>query len=122
MNESNEKSLKVDKQGNIKEEAIKKHLTEAFKGESWLTPQMDRITSKCLVEARNATVPGLGDGKDPGACNPSGIKLGHCVFKEIQMSCPANQIKDQKGCARIMEKLQKNDYFVHHHGHLYEDH
>ncbi|XP_049822115.1 uncharacterized protein LOC109607480 [Aethina tumida] len=96
----------LDEAGNPKDEEFRAIVKEKFAKESWFASLQDKIISTCLAEARNATA---NADKDKGTCNPAGIKLHHCMFREIQLSCPADQIKDEKSCSRLQERLRRND-------------
>lgn len=73
---------------------------------------VEKILPKCIDEAKKSA--SERDPKDPEACNPTSIKMVHCLFKEIQLNCPANQIKDEKACARLRERIQKNEFLGPH--------
>lgn len=73
--------------------------------ESWFGSIQDKVISTCLSEAKDAA-----DNRDTTnseACNPAGLKLAHCMFREIQMNCPTEEIKDQKSCDKLKEKLKR---------------
>lgn len=66
------------------------------------------IVEKCVNEALNATknpVKFYTEGNK--LCSRSGIVLKHCLFNSIQLSCPADQIKDKNACERFQEKAKK---------------
>nr|APG79379.1 pheromone binding protein 18 [Cyrtotrachelus buqueti] len=98
----------LDDQGNPIPEALTKSLKDAFAKESWFDGVADKIVTTCLKEADNATQyqpkPSSDDIK---LCNPSGLTLKHCLFKQIQLSCPADQIKDQKACDKFQDRIKK---------------
>lgn len=91
------------------EDVFKKHVKDSFAKEAWWTPALEDAIGKCIEEANKAAAER--DTKDPESCNPAGIKAAHCLFKEIQLSCPTDQIKDEKACTKLREKLQKNEFF-----------
>lgn len=74
--------------------------------EAWFESIQDKVISTCLSEARNATA--NRDTSDSESCNPAAVKLKHCLFREIQLGCPANEIKDQKACDRIRDKIRRH--------------
>lgn len=77
-------------------------------------PILEKAVPKCLDEAKKAA----SEPRDKDTCNPSSIKMVHCLFREVQLNCPADQIKDEKSCNRLRERLQKNDFLgPHQHGH-----
>jgi len=85
------------------------HLKQHFSNESWFDQTVvEKITSNCLAAAKNATeTPIKFSTEGLKACNPSGITLKHCLFREIQLSCPADQIKDKTACDRFQDRIQK---------------
>lgn len=80
------------------------YVKDNFK-ESWLVSHLDTIITKCLGEARNATANRSKD--DAESCNPAAIKGAHCLFREIQMNCPEEKIKDIKTCSKFRERIKK---------------
>lgn len=40
-------------------------------------------------------------------CSPALMMFSHCIFREIQMQCPDEEIKDKKMCAKIREDIVK---------------
>ncbi|RZC33474.1 uncharacterized protein BDFB_005808 [Asbolus verrucosus] len=100
----------LDKDGNPKEDELTTFVKEAMSKESWFASFQDKVIPTCLAEARNATA--NRDTSDSESCNPAGVKLVHCLFREIQLGCPAEQIKDQKACSRARDKIKRhNDFF-----------
>nr|AUF72950.1 odorant-binding protein [Anoplophora chinensis] len=99
----------LDTEGNPKEEEFRSFLKESFSSESWLAALQDKVISTCLDEGKNATA--NRDASDSTSCNPAGIKIAHCLHREIQLNCPADQIKDEKSCARLQERLKRRDFF-----------
>ncbi|XP_030746458.1 uncharacterized protein LOC115875193 [Sitophilus oryzae] len=102
----------VGEDGKPKPEEITKTLKENFAKESWFEPSIEKVVSTCLKEAENATATQVKPAsEDVKICNPSGITLKHCIFREVQLSCPADQIKDQKACERFQERIKKGIHF-----------
>ncbi|KAH0810569.1 hypothetical protein GEV33_012222 [Tenebrio molitor] len=97
----------LDKDGNPKEAEFTAFVKETMAKESWFASIQDKVIPACLAEARNATA--NRDTSDTESCNPAGAKLLHCLFREIQLGCPAEQIKDQKACTRAREKIKRNN-------------
>ncbi|CAH0557648.1 unnamed protein product [Brassicogethes aeneus] len=100
---SGQKKNLLDDAGNVREEDFTQHVKSAFANEPWFQPLQDKIIETCLADSK------VKDDKDSeaNACNPAGLKLMHCMFKEIQLSCPTEQIKDPKSCSRLQERLKK---------------
>lgn len=105
-------SLKVDSNGNVKADTLRDGMKETLGKVQWLTPILDKVIPKCVEEANKAAQERKAN--DPESCNPSAIKMVHCMFREVQLNCPADQIKDEKSCNRLRERLQKNDLLGHH--------
>ncbi|KAJ3654616.1 hypothetical protein Zmor_013791 [Zophobas morio] len=102
----------LDEDGNPKEAEFTALVKETMSKESWFASIQDKVIPTCLAEARNATA--NRDTSDTESCNPAGVKLVHCLFREIQLGCPAEQIKDQKACNRVRDKIKRhNDFFPH---------
>lgn len=101
--------FQLDSDGNPKAEEFESFVKERFSSESWLTALQDKVISTCLDEAKNATA--NRDASDSSSCNPAGAKITHCLFREIQLNCPADQIKDEKSCARLQERMKRRDFF-----------
>ncbi|KAK9736238.1 hypothetical protein QE152_g12671 [Popillia japonica] len=95
----------VDDNGNIKEDEVKKLVAECTEELEWFKPMLDEVTTKCIGEAKAAA-----EKYDKKGCNPSDIKFSFCIFKEIQLNCPADQIKDQGRCDAMRESLKKHDH------------
>ncbi|XP_044268493.1 uncharacterized protein LOC123013781 [Tribolium madens] len=100
----------LDKDGNVKESQFEAFIKETMAKESWFASIQDKVVSTCLAEAKNATA--NRDTSDTESCNPAGVKLMHCMFREIQLGCPAEQIKDQKACARARDKIKRHNEFL----------
>ncbi|EFA03231.1 hypothetical protein TcasGA2_TC013160 [Tribolium castaneum] len=100
----------LDKDGNVKEAEFGEFVKETMAKESWFVSIQDKVVSTCLAEARNATA--NRDTSDTESCNPAGVKLMHCMFREIQLGCPTEQIKDQKACARARDKIKRHNEFL----------
>lgn len=43
-------------------------------------------------------------------CNPSTLKFSHCIWREMQLSCPSDMIRETRQCQRLRERLQKKEY------------
>ncbi|KAJ8920820.1 hypothetical protein NQ315_015610 [Exocentrus adspersus] len=99
----------LDSQGDPKEEEFESSLKESFSSEPWLASSQDKVISTCLDEGRNATA--NRDAADTTTCNPAGVKIAHCLYREIQLNCPAEQIKDEKACSRIRDRIRGRDFF-----------
>lgn len=100
--------FKVDDEGALKADQISTYIKENFAKESWIESALDKIVSNCVAEAKNATEnPSKFYTAGLKACNPTGLSLKHCIFKEIQLSCPADQIKDKAACDKFQDRIKK---------------
>ncbi|KAJ8941164.1 hypothetical protein NQ318_010868 [Aromia moschata] len=98
--------FQLDGDGNPKEEEFGAFVKQYFGTEPWLAALQDKIISTCLSEGKNGTA-----AADAGSCNPAPAKTAHCLFREIQLSCPAEEIKDEKSCARVRERMKSQDFW-----------
>lgn len=77
--------------------------------ESWLMAVFEKAVPKCMAESKNATT---SHKAEADACNPSAIRMAHCLFKDIQLNCPEDAIKDAKSCAKFKERVKRNEEFI----------
>lgn len=47
---------------------------------------------------------------DEKPCNPSTLQFSHCIWREMQLSCPTDQIRETRQCQRMRDRLQNKDY------------
>lgn len=45
--------------------------------------------------------------RNPNECHPAALTASYCLFREVQMKCPPEEITDQKSCQRFREKVRK---------------
>ncbi|XP_022913695.1 uncharacterized protein [Onthophagus taurus] len=98
----------LDAQGNLVEDVARKFMTEHTTME-WLKPKLNDMMTKCFAEAKKATE-NMNKSVDD-ACNPALTKFEHCMFRETQFACPADQIQDQRTCA-IVRQFAKHSTFL----------
>lgn len=82
---------------------MRKYVEENLK-ETWLASHLDDIIPKCLNEAKDVTSK---NGRE--FCNPAAIKSTYCLFREIQLNCPEDQIKDKKACSKFIDKIKTRE-------------
>lgn len=106
--------IQVDEDGNIKEKELLEHFKNELGSEEWFFSLIEAAFPKCMEQAKTDFTK---DTEDPLSCNPVSIKLHHCIWRELQLTCPDDKITDTKTCSKIREKIKKNDYlsFKHHH-------
>lgn len=89
----------MDSSGNILKDKFKDYVESNYE-ESWL--DTDKIVSTCLAEIQTAV-----DKSDKKECNPSGLTGAYCLFREVQMKCPDDEIVDKKSCAKFRDRVKK---------------
>lgn len=100
----------MNKDGKLDQAQIGNYVKSTFKNEAWLSPLADQIIGKCLVEAESVAPPKFHIEKLK-PCKPSVITFKHCLDREIQLNCPADQIHNQESCERFRNHLNhKNDF------------
>ncbi|XP_074027160.1 uncharacterized protein [Leptinotarsa decemlineata] len=97
----------IDTDGNVKPEDFEKYIKKVLEKKDYLLPLQEKIISTCLEEVKNSTQKAAPE----DSCTVTAIKLDHCIFKNIQLNCPEDKIKDSKSCSRLQERL-KADNFV----------
>lgn len=97
-----EKHGTIDAAGNLVEDKIREITKKALESETYLGAKVDTILDTCIAEAKKAP------GKNGETCSTQGLTFGHCFWRELQTSCPADQIKDQKACDRVLERIKNN--------------
>ncbi|XP_066147105.1 uncharacterized protein [Euwallacea fornicatus] len=98
--------------GSLIPEKLTEFLKQSFANESWFDQAVDKIVLTCAAAAKNATEnPAKFYTDGLKSCNPSGIALKHCIFRELQLSCPADQIKDKVSCDKFQERIKKGMEF-----------
>nr|XP_022913599.1 uncharacterized protein LOC111424331 [Onthophagus taurus] len=98
----------IDDEGNLKEAEAKKSFEEKCAKIEWFAPKANEIFAKCYsasVEAGKAS-------REKGQCNLASIKYGHCLWKSIQASCPADRVTDEAKCKKIRENIDSLEEFT----------
>lgn len=89
----------MNKDNTLDQAEITKFVKSSFNNEAWLSPLIDQIISKCIADSESVSPPKFNtEGLKP--CKPSMITFKHCLDREIQLNCPANQIQDKESCER----------------------
>ncbi|XP_022913598.1 uncharacterized protein [Onthophagus taurus] len=99
----------IDDDGNVNEPTARKIIKEKMSKVDWLKPKSEAIFNKCYTAAKEAAI----KQRDKNSCNPAASKLGHCIWKEIQLNCPADRIIDDKKCTKIREDIKRNQNQTH---------
>ncbi|XP_044751037.1 uncharacterized protein LOC123311252 [Coccinella septempunctata] len=94
----------LDTNGDVKEAAFGDFVKQSFTKDPWFAEFQDAVIETCIDEAKNATE--SRDPEDETSCNPSGIKLAHCLFVQTQLHCPESEIKDAKSCTKLKERIK----------------
>nr|XP_023015671.1 uncharacterized protein LOC111505137 [Leptinotarsa decemlineata] len=96
----------IDTDGNVKPEDFEKYIKKALEKEDYLLPLQEKIISTCLEEVKNSTQKAAPE----DSCTVTAIKLDHCIFKNIQLNCPEDKVKDSKSCSRLQERLKAGNF------------
>jgi len=99
------KNVVDESSGKLKEDELKIMMKKSFESETWFLPNVDKIVNKCVQESGNETK------KNEEGCNEAPLKFAHCFWKEFQMSCPQDQIKDEKVCEKVNEKIKNKELY-----------
>nr|AVI04883.1 putative odorant-binding protein 2 [Anthonomus grandis] len=102
----------LNEDGTLNPEGITKILLETFTKETWVKPMAEQIIAKCIAEAKTANEKPIKFYTEVKRCSPATLTLKHCMFKEVQLSCPADQIKDKGACEKYQERLKKGELDV----------
>ncbi|CAH1183317.1 unnamed protein product [Phaedon cochleariae] len=102
----------IDSDGNLKQENFQKFIKNLLSKQPTLAPIADKVVAGCLEEVKNVT--SQAQKADPeAACKPVGIAVRHCLFKQVQLNCPEDQIKDKSSCSKLQERLRKGRDDMH---------
>ncbi|XP_020710282.2 uncharacterized protein LOC105689942 [Athalia rosae] len=104
----------LDRMGNVHKENMEKFVRKTYSSEPWKAEIADTVLEKCFSETQK---PSEGEvSTDTGAvtngrsiqakCNSNGIAFIHCLWREMQLNCPADKIRDSRKCNRLREKLR----------------
>ncbi|CAH1977857.1 unnamed protein product [Acanthoscelides obtectus] len=89
----------ADDSGNVIEDEYMKYVKELLAEAPYMNSMVDKIAQDCLKEADTEEA-------SDGGCNPTAIKLAHCLFRDIQLNCPEDQIEDKQSCEMLQERLK----------------
>ncbi|XP_050505491.1 uncharacterized protein LOC126883858 [Diabrotica virgifera virgifera] len=92
----------IDDDGNIKPEEYRKYIQTQLADVEYLADVQDKIIAGCLADIKNAS-------KSSGKCKSDGMVSEFCVFKNIQLNCPEDQIKDKMFCEKMRERLRQEN-------------
>lgn len=113
--------LQIDEEGNIKEKEGLEYFKTQFGKEEWFFNLVEKAYPKCYQQSRNITK-FVKDKEDPLSCSPAAMKMHHCMWREIQLTCPDEKITDPKTCGKIREKIKKHeDIGFRHVHHVHDD-
>lgn len=88
--------------------------------DEWFLNLIEQAFPVCVKEVEGVKF--VKDVNDKLSCNPSAMKMHHCMWREIQLTCPDGKIKDAKSCSKIREKLRKHvDFSLFRHAHVHDD-
>ncbi|XP_072387222.1 uncharacterized protein [Diabrotica undecimpunctata] len=97
-----QKNNYIDDDGNIKPEEYGKYIQTQLADVKYLADVQDKIIADCLADIKNAT-------KSTGKCKSDGMVSDFCIFKNIQLNCPEDKIKDKLFCQKMQERLRQGD-------------
>lgn len=86
---------------------MKDFVKNAFSKYDWIKSKDDEITDKCIAEAKDKMEEWAKNSTEKEGCTPAIMMFSHCIFREIQLACPDEEIKDKKMCDRIRESIAK---------------
>lgn len=109
-------SFQIDENGNIKEKEALEFKRKELVGEPWFLKMVEEAYPKCLQQVKTSNF--VKDENDKLSCNPAAMKMHHCMWREIQLTCPEDKITDPKMCGRIKERLRKYDDNIFRHSPL----
>lgn len=94
---------------------MKDAIKVAFSKYEWVKPKEDEIIDKCIAETKTKMENWKKDSTDEKSdCSPATMMLSHCLFREIQMNCPDEEIKDKAMCQKLREAVTKYGDFPPH--------
>lgn len=104
----------LDHMGNVNKERMGSYVKRTYSSEPWKAEIADKVLEKCFKETQK---PSEGEvTTDNGAvtngrsiqakCNPNGIAFIHCLWREMQLNCPADKLRESRKCNRLRERLR----------------
>lgn len=100
-------SFQLDETGQIKEKELKDYVKNAFAKFDWIQSKEDEIIDKCIAETKEKLEEWKKDASEKDDCTAAPMIFSHCLFRDIQLVCPDEEIKDKKMCDRIREDIAK---------------
>nr|AGO81737.1 odorant-bindingn protein 4 [Nilaparvata lugens] len=97
------KILKED--GSLNPEEIKQYAREYMFNEEWSKELGEKALDKCLSQTYNSVTKMLDEYEIK--CNPSSVQFHHCLWKEIELTCPESKVDLKAKCVRLRERLRK---------------
>nr|AGZ04927.1 odorant binding protein 8 [Laodelphax striatellus] len=97
------KILKED--GSLNAEEIKQYAREYMFNEEWSKELGEKALDKCLTQTYNSVTKMLDEYEIK--CNPTSVQFHHCLWKEIEMTCPESKVDLKAKCVRLRERLRK---------------
>ncbi|XP_046414223.1 uncharacterized protein LOC124176686 [Neodiprion fabricii] len=110
----------LDHMGNVMKESMGEYVKNTYSSEPWKAEIADQVLEKCFAETQK---PSEGEvSMDNGAvtngrsvqakCNKNGIAFIHCLWREMQLNCPADKLRESRKCNRLRERLRLQESAV----------
>ncbi|VEN64012.1 unnamed protein product [Callosobruchus maculatus] len=94
----------VDDSGKVVEKEYMEHINQFIDEAPYLKPVLDKIAQDCMQQANTNIAL-------QGTCFSTATKLAHCLFRNVQLSCPDEEIKDKESCKLLQERLRSKEDF-----------
>ncbi|XP_056645389.1 uncharacterized protein LOC130450786 [Diorhabda sublineata] len=95
-----QKNNYIDDDGKIKPYEFEEYMKNKLEDITYLAPVVDKIIAGCVADIKNATM-------EDEKCKPDGIVSEFCIFKNIQLNCPDDQIKNKEACMKFQKMLKE---------------
>lgn len=90
----------------------KDYIKNIFSKYEWIKSKEDEIIDKCMDETKTKLEEWKKNSSEEQKCTPTIMFFSHCIYKEVQLACPEEEISDKKICDRIKENIAKNGSFL----------